>query len=311
MSDSRVSSLASGSIGGDSSMSYALPVEVEFLEKKEGFQKRRTNLGFIVGISVCLSIASLLLAVAAAGWLLLNDALSTQLVNLQDEVCLPCSQLTSDPVADLLSPLPDGLEVIKDNNDLKICCASTNAQLAALFKLMLQRQESIRASSELKAPPDAVNPLSTNTKMEVSAHLLWKPGSGSQDKQQWKGPEDSSWSLVRPGLTFHDNTIYVITSGMYYVYCQILYNISDDNIDDGPQVASSYVYVTSLMYPNMSGIVLKSRHTQGDIQDRHSTFVGGQLLLHKGDKLYVKLSHPSLVSHEEKGSFFGMFKVGD
>lgn len=136
MSDSRVSSLASGSIGGGSSMSYALPAEVECLVKKEGFQKRRTNLGFIVGISVCLSIASLLLVVAAAGWLLLNDALSTQLANLQDEVCLPCTQLTSDPVADLLSPLPDGLEVIKDNNDLKICCASTNAQLAALFKLV-------------------------------------------------------------------------------------------------------------------------------------------------------------------------------
>lgn len=45
-----------------------------------------------------------------------------------------------------------------------------------MYEVYITRLLCLLSSAELKAPPNAVNLLGTNTKMEVSAHLLWKPG---------------------------------------------------------------------------------------------------------------------------------------
>ena len=116
-------------------------------------------------------------------------------------------------------------------------------------------------------------------------------------------------SHVRDGLTFDDHTIYVMTPGLYFVYCQILYNA---DMPLSSSLVSSYVVRHSLAYPASSGILLKTRHTLYDREaDRHSSYVGGLVFLHKGDQLYVRVSLPQVVSHDDKGSFLGLFKVGD
>lgn len=55
-----------------------------------------------------------------------------------DEVCLPCIQVTPDPLSEPLSPLFKGLDVRHDEeNDEDYCCAHTTAQFAAIFKLVI------------------------------------------------------------------------------------------------------------------------------------------------------------------------------
>jgi hypothetical protein len=45
--------------------------------------------------------------------------------------------------------------------------------------------------------------------------------------------------------------------------------------------------------------------------DRHSSWVGGLFFLHPGDQLFVQVSLPQHVSHDDMASFFGLFKVGN
>lgn len=55
----------------------------------------------------------------------------------EEEVCLPCIQVSPDPLAETDSPLMTDLEIRRDDvSDTDICCARTPAQYAALFKLV-------------------------------------------------------------------------------------------------------------------------------------------------------------------------------
>lgn len=131
------------------------------------------------------------------------------------------------------------------------------------------------------------------------------------DTLQWNSPQDSSVAHVRGGLKFVDNTIYILTPGLYFVYCQILYNRVDPETEQGGQIASSYVMRHSIAYPPTSGILLKSRHTRYSREaDRHSSYVGGLFFLHTGDQLSVQASKKSIISNDETASFFGLFKIG-
>ena len=100
--------------------------------------------------------------------------------------------------------------------------------------------------------------------------------------------------------------------GLYFVYCQILYNRAATDTHPHPKLASNYVSRHSVVYPASSGILLKARHTRASgVDDRHSSYVGGLFFLHAGDQLFVQVSIPELVSHDDKASFFGLFRVGN
>ncbi|KAK7090801.1 CD40 ligand-like [Littorina saxatilis] len=243
-----------------------------------------------------------------------------------EEVCMPCDQVRPNPLSDAHSPLLDLLEVrpSKDDVDTEICCAHTAAQYAALFKLILQRQEEVKRladvlgtqdgrldKNEVLRDPEAIPSV---LRKAVSAHLVHKPPSSGADEpniQRWKSGAESPMSHVRQGLVFEDNNkITVVTPGLYFVYCQILYNKADKPLTS--MLASAYVMRNSLSYPASSGILLKSRHTRfNDDTDRHSSYVGGLFFLHKGDGLFVRVSVPEAVSHDDRASFFGLFKVGN
>nr|KAG5685776.1 hypothetical protein BaRGS_002095 [Batillaria attramentaria] len=242
-----------------------------------------------------------------------------------EQVCLPCIQVNPDPLhGGAPSGLLDKLErkYVKEN-DTELCCARTPAQYATLFKLILKRQEGVKKLADILGSNSNGN--DNNNQHEalpsnaVSAHLLIKPipleqkdSSPEPLVQHWKSPQESPISHVRTGLKLHDNRIYVQDSGLYFVYCQILYNRADVQRPNDPEVASNYVKRSSVVYPATSGILLKARHTRyNQDRDRHSSYVGGLFFLHEGDELFVQVSYPELVSHDDTASFFGLFKVGE
>ncbi|XP_025099237.1 tumor necrosis factor ligand superfamily member 11-like [Pomacea canaliculata] len=231
----------------------------------------------------------------------------------EEQTCVPCLQLTPDPTSEVKSMLLETLDVHVEADE-EICCARTRSQYAAVFKLILLRQQGARHLAEILKESDYSV---YNKSSAVSAHLILNSAANRGESpqklvQRWRAPEDSSFSHVRPGLTFRDNAIYVVSPGLYYVYCHILFDLEDEEKGSNSRLVSSYVLRDSLISPEASGILMKTRHFRhDDVNDRHGNYVGRLVLLDRGDNLYVKVSDPSLVSSDEKSSFFGLFRVGD
>lgn len=252
----------------------------------------------------------------------------------QGRVCMPCSQVSPSPLAEGESPMLQQLDIHQDKDGLEseaVCCASTPAQYATLFKLILKRQEGVKKLADIMgANDDSDSDGDNNTdtggfrRRAVSAHLLTKPTSPDfvdeqgHSMQQWKSPSESPMSHLR-GVKFHNHKLYVRSPGIYFIYCQILFNRAPPPPKDGDPnsrhlalLASHYVRRHSLLYPASSGLLLKARHTRASGQDdRHSSYVGGLFYLHAGDQLFVQVSVPELVSRDDRASFFGLFKVGN
>ncbi|KAL8596596.1 hypothetical protein ACOMHN_034967 [Nucella lapillus] len=280
-----------------------------------------------------LAVASLIISVVClVGILLLfvcfHGSFLSGKKSEQEKVCMPCSQVNPSPLAEGESPLLRLLDIQVDSDgEPETCCASTPAQYATLFKLILKRQEQVKKLADILGNGNDTDDVKDDGngvigRRAVSAHLLTKPSPPSTDEkgnsmQQWKSPQDSPMSHVR-GLQFHKNKLYVQKEGLYFVYCQILYNKAPPPKVMTPHaaylagLASHYVRRFSLLRPATSGLLLKARHTRmTGLDDRHSSYVGGLFFLHTGDELFVQVSVPGLVSHDPVASFFGLFKVGN
>lgn len=146
--DARGSSSSMESDISDNSISHLLRVDKDLHIIHDGFQVRkgreihstRSTVVCLAWLSLVVGIASLVIAGTVVIWILVGRVDSWSIepsLSPSEEVCLPCVQLTSDPVTDTNSPLLDVLDVrIDNNNDSKTCCAHTNAQFAALFRLV-------------------------------------------------------------------------------------------------------------------------------------------------------------------------------
>ncbi|XP_076435862.1 tumor necrosis factor ligand superfamily member 15-like [Babylonia areolata] len=310
-------------------------------------QKRSSSAAKMIAIaSLFVSVFCLLCVVALGCWVFLfsdddNKTLPFQSRLVEEksrEVCMPCLQVSPDPLdSSSGSAVWDDLTVRDDEeNETKICCAVNAAQYAALFKLILQRQQEVQNLADYLAGSNDTGvteerfPVAqrvADPKEPVSAHLLFKPSwqrtAELEDSkvQQWKSPAESPLSHVTRGLKFHKlSRLLVQTPGLYYVYSQLLFNPSPSPADDTSSsdvtglkrhVISSYVRRVSILHPVASGLLLKSRHTRGDpAKDRHSSYVGGVFRLYQGDWLDVQVSQPDLISNDDVASFFGLFRVG-
>ncbi|XP_025098435.1 tumor necrosis factor ligand superfamily member 10-like [Pomacea canaliculata] len=274
------------------------------LKKSKGRKLRLARVACVV------SVISLLIAVSVSVWVLLVSLTNwpSSLAETDRTLCLPCEYVTYDPSD--RSWLKNALEVRRDHNGSVTCCATTKAQYLTLLQLSFrsrEKKEQEHTDPWTQTKPPVPSPPAPQR--AVSAHLLFRRGLGSGQRQQWSGPNETHLSHVTPGLRFYDNSLYVVTPGVYYVYAQFLFDV---DLEGGPHVVSGYVYRDSVVLPPISGILLKARHTRlGGDRDFHVSHVGGLFQLQAGDQLYVRTSNTTLVSNDERGSFFGLFRIGD
>lgn len=330
---STVSSDSSLLDGSDTSPPYASVVEVEsyLLEDSKvnaSRYKGRNCYRRIAVVSLCISVVCLVVTSVLGGCGLCYVYFGG-VGNAHEKVCMPCSDVSSIPMEEFESPVSQMLEVTVGEDGESTCCAHTPAQYAALFKLILKRQEAVKRLADVLGSPNSMPGVGANGADDVkngptvksltggnavSAHLLSKPMTAYPSEvsaiQQWKSPEESPVSHVRLGIKFHENKLFVQVAGLYFVYCQIMYHKAGENAFPQDIVASNYVKRHSLTVPAASSILLKARHTSGD-NDRHSSWVGGLFFLHVGDQLFVEVSSPELISHDDTASFFGLFKIGN
>lgn len=89
--------------------------------------------------AIVVSVACLLVVLGCCYWLMvfgINTSMSA-VAAAKEEVCLPCMQVTPDPLDESRPPVLSGLDVRRDDeSDEEICCARTPSQFAALFKLV-------------------------------------------------------------------------------------------------------------------------------------------------------------------------------
>ena len=107
------------------------------------FQGRKSSSRRSTVLSVIALVVSTLCLLGIAGFFgfwffFVNDsAFLSGNVGREAEVCLPCLQVSPNPLESSPSDLWAQLDVRYDaENDTKICCAVNNAQFAALFKLV-------------------------------------------------------------------------------------------------------------------------------------------------------------------------------
>lgn len=323
------------SVGSSSAYADVESASAELIQNKHNkhcIEKERNSISTCTRAaaitSLLLSVVCVLVVATFCSWFFFvnGGVLSASVAKVlqpNEEVCLPCIQVNPNPFEDTPSSDIEQLDIRYDSeNDTEICCALTSAQYAALFKLILKRQQEVKnladvlgsASSQSKEGTAMAVSSATSA---VSAHLVYKPKTAAHmtsiDMQYWKTPAESAGrSHVREGLKYHDNRIYVQTPGLYFVYCQIMYGDSSEPSSQRaePRVISNYVERFSVVKPGISGILLKSRHTRyHEEKDRHSSYVGGLFQLHQGDQLYVRVAHQEYVAHDDMASFFGLFKV--
>ncbi|XP_076454238.1 uncharacterized protein LOC143289190 [Babylonia areolata] len=338
-----VSCAGGGSISESASSDRLLPPARDSVSVQGRHSARAARRMAIASLAV--SVLCVAGVVAVALWLTVlskkGDLLPLdRVVGKGEEVCVPCVQISPSPLlspSSSPSPLWAGLDVRggglegqgeggnNDTEDEMTCCASTPAQFALLFKLILQRQQAVKKladalESETKknlsdvTADDLLKNVTQLGVSAVSAHLLFKPDksakAGQARQPKWKSPSESPLSHVKAGLSLHNNGIVVSSPGRYFVYLQVLFSPSSS--PSAHSVASAYVERFSILRPSASGLLLKTRHTRHDVtEDRHSSYVGAVYHLHRGDWLYVKVSDPDLLSHDDVGTFFGLFRVGD
>ena len=114
------------------------------------FQGRKSSSRTATVLSVIALVVSTLCLLSIAGlvsfwYFFVNDgAFSLGQVGRDVQVCLPCLQVSPNPLDSSPSDLWARLDVHYDaENDTRICCAGNSGQYAALFKLVSLRYVSV------------------------------------------------------------------------------------------------------------------------------------------------------------------------
>ena len=114
------------------------------------FQGRKSSSRTATVLSVIALVVSTLCLLSVAGlvsfwhFFVNDDAFSLGQVGREAKVCLPCLQVTPNPLDSSPSDLWARLDVHYDaENVTRICCAGNSGQYAALFKLVSLRYVSV------------------------------------------------------------------------------------------------------------------------------------------------------------------------
>lgn len=104
-------------------------------------QRPTPRASFLSVVALLIGVFCLLVIIGCGCWFVFygHDLLwpASSTTKGEEEVCLPCIQVSPDPLAETDSPLMTDLEIRRDDvSDTDICCARTPAQYAALFKLV-------------------------------------------------------------------------------------------------------------------------------------------------------------------------------
>lgn len=264
---------------------------------------------FCIGLSICVVVLFTLV-----GNLQHNLQQLQNSKEVGQKLCQPCSELKTGPFDD------DNPMIGKLDRDGDNCCATTARQTQIMMTLMFQRQKTVSdnlGSGNFSQSKDSGD--DTSTSGVVSAHLL----VGLQDLNRKRNAQAPirNWYKDDPvshleGINLHNDKLLISQDGLYLVYSQISFSISDRNYPVGAKVPFLYHYVYRFnpIYPNGGNqLLMKSVNSQrieptvgfGDL----TSYTSAALRLKKGDQLYVKVSNSSLVSRDQKASFFGLVKI--
>ncbi|XP_022615123.1 tumor necrosis factor ligand superfamily member 6-like [Seriola dumerili] len=135
-------------------------------------------------------------------------------------------------------------------------------------------------------------------KEEFRKTLRWEPRVGR--------------AFVSGGVTYQieDGGLQVNESGLYHIYSRV------ELIFRSCSPTSSFVHsVFVRRVRHLSPLTLMEAHRAGfcskHLENSWTTesYLSSALKLQKYDKVFVNLSHPSLLSHAHYGNFFGLYKV--
>ncbi|XP_043938370.1 tumor necrosis factor ligand superfamily member 15-like [Protopterus annectens] len=153
-------------------------------------------------------------------------------------------------------------------------------------------------------------------KQNPAAHLTGKALNGEhEDLQMLQWEDKRGMAFVNKGMVYDKGVLQVFQKGLYYIYAQAVFNIPTchgimDTSLIGPLLLTLNVMVTAEVNQHSKLLLtsVKSVCTQDQLTASYTTISqGAAFRLQKMDKVFVNVSHPSLVQHSEQKTFFGIF----
>ncbi|XP_029005231.1 tumor necrosis factor ligand superfamily member 6 [Betta splendens] len=126
--------------------------------------------------------------------------------------------------------------------------------------------------------------------------LRWEPRAGQ--------------AFVSGEVTYQDGGLQVNQSGLYHIYTRV------ELIFRLCSLSSTFTHTVFVRRAGQaSPLTLMEAHRTGFCDHRlvHTrvtdSYLGSTLHLQQNDRVYVNVSHPTLLSHEHYGNFFGLYEV--
>uniref|UniRef100_UPI00398E7012 tumor necrosis factor ligand superfamily member 6-like n=1 Tax=Pristiophorus japonicus TaxID=55135 RepID=UPI00398E7012 len=168
-----------------------------------------------------------------------------------------------------------------------------------------QMKQKINGSPQNKAEmqTEAEEKIKPKDDVKMAAHLTGKP-NGRSNRMMW---EPLLGHAFTQGITYTDGALIINETGQYFIYSKIYFRGRQCEAFTLQQTVfkrnNNYQNDLSLMEVKMINYCFS-----GGGWDEN-TFQAGIFLLGKGEQLFVKVSHPGMVSADELLTFFGLYKL--
>ncbi|KAM4739484.1 tumor necrosis factor ligand superfamily member 6 [Anableps anableps] len=148
-------------------------------------------------------------------------------------------------------------------------------------------------------------------KDRLAAHVIGRVAKQpSQKTLRWEPKAGQAFTSGAVAYQIEDGALQVNESGVYQIYSRV------ELIFRSCLSTSSFEHIVFVRRVGESRpLTLMEAHRSGFCPQNHAhswtaeNYLGGVLQLHKFDRVYVNVSHPSYLSHSHYANFFGLYKI--
>ncbi|XP_075395402.1 CD40 ligand [Tenrec ecaudatus] len=190
-------------------------------------------------------------------------------------------------------------------------CTKGEGSLSLLNCEEIKRQfegfiKGIMLNEETKKTEKTFEMLKGDQEPRIAAHVISDASNTTASVLQWaeKGYYTMNTNLVE---LKYKKQLTVQRHGFYYIYAQVTFCATQKALENGPFITS-----ICLRSPSESERILlrgTDTHSRNQSCEQQTIHLGGVFELQPGASVFVKVTHPSCVSHGTGFTSFGLLKL--
>ncbi|XP_078074195.1 tumor necrosis factor ligand superfamily member 6-like isoform X2 [Mustelus asterias] len=159
-------------------------------------------------------------------------------------------------------------------------------------------------SAEKQTGAEELRIIKPKNEVKMAAHLTGKASTGHSARLKW---EIYLGHAFTQGIQYKDGALIINETGQYFIYAKVYFRgmECESNALHQTVVKRNEYYQKDLNLMEVNAV----NYCSGSGTWGKSTFQAGIFHLSEGAQLFVKVSHPSMVSNDELMTFFGVYKI--